>query len=73
LQQESELLESFVKFKLRSLKARQSQIVLYLEQKGTDAYKEAESNLRVLFDNLYIETEYLRMLLSTNMETFEKH
>lgn len=72
LEEENELIYSFVGLKNKQLKQKLTRISGYLDQKGTVRdFQDIAAPVRILFDNLYIEAEYLRMLIAKNIDIFE--
>ena len=52
---------------MHELTKKYDEIKAFLKKKDTAAFKEVSEDVRVLFDNLYIEAEYLRLLLHKNI------
>jgi len=69
LLEQIKLIEAFLKFKLEQLNLKQDKLNNYLTNISV---KEAPS-LKIIYDNLYIEAEYLKKLLDTNIKIISEH
>lgn len=64
----------FIKFKLSELDQKFTKVRSFICQKDyTSNPEETSSQVRILFDNLYIETEYLRIMVNKNLSVLDEH
>lgn len=63
------MIEEFARYKQEELFTKYDKLEAYLSKE----HKEAPPEVRTIFSNLYIETDYLKKLVSESHEIFKLH
>lgn len=68
INKENKTLLRFIRFKLSELEQKITKVMSYIGQTDKSSNpEETSAQVRILFDNLFIETEYLRIMVHKNL------